>query len=666
MQVFFPRHRVFSRRFAHSGTSRGNLKASADAADGKQPAAALGEGLRASASEGNVRVRSGSPSLNEVLANKPLMRGSHRVTVPNGPRRTLSMLPVEKKKQYQEEEVKLQNMALVTNWHIPFEKLKLQEQLGKGTFKIVYKGTYLDTAVAIAEIIGVQQSDFESVENELKIMQHIRHPNTLLFIGVSYDNDKFYIVTELAQLGTLEDLLKQSGRELTWRCKLRMAEEISHALAYLHDRGVFHRDLKAANVLVFPGDNGGFLLKLADFGLGFLKRETGEELIPSRLHNSPALAQVGTVWIRAPEVDSQAVFEPAAVDVFSLGMVLVDLLTDGGGEEIRWEVAYQKKDPVTGKNTLSFGLNTDHLREILSRKSNKRPPGLVALAVECSNEDPTKRPTLSVISQRLAVLLEKYTQSETVHAHLQEQLAKRETQALAASAAIRSTEGMEIWAQVSQNLKQKEVPGSVVWPRCLELFDVFGAALSPAEADVLAEAAGYADEGKIDASLFAHIWERLEPIVHLFRNEQIGYLWRRGCCALLSDRATSTQSLAAVHSRSAIVLRISTTFAGKLTISTMNSAGKSQHQLVAIDAYAVILGKGVDCRTFEGINDLFLYLVSCGYKLLVGRDNCSTMALDQVAVEMPRPVASAMAESGDSYSLLVQQGPADEEQKDKE
>jgi serine/threonine protein kinase len=50
-----------------------------------------------------------------------------------------------------------------------------------------------------------------------------------------------------------------------------MAEEVAHALAYLHDRGVYHRDLKAENVLVFPGNNDGFLLKLADFGLGFLK-----------------------------------------------------------------------------------------------------------------------------------------------------------------------------------------------------------------------------------------------------------------------------------------------------------------------------------------------------------------------------------------------------------
>ena len=360
-------------------------------------------------------------TLGEVLKSSGgLVRGS-RV---GGPRRTLSMIPVEKKKQYLEEEGRLQNMKLVTHWHIPFDRIKFQELLGKGTFKTVHRGTYLETSVAIAEIMGVNKNDFETVENELKIMQHIRHPNVLLFIGVSYAEDRFFVVTELAQLGTLEDLLKASGRDLSWRCKVRMSEEISHALAYLHERGVFHRDLKSANVLVFPGDNDGFLLKLADFGLGFLKKDT--DILPTRSTSSGLDQQVGTVWIRAPEIDDGTSTDPAAADVFSFGMVLVDMLTDGGGEDTRWEVAYQKKN-AEGKSLLSFGINTDHLREILMRKANKRPAGLVALAVECSNEDPKKRPLLSHISQRLAVLLEKFTQSEKVHTHLQEQLAKRET-----------------------------------------------------------------------------------------------------------------------------------------------------------------------------------------------------------------------------------------------
>ncbi len=66
---------------------------------------------------------------------------------------------------------------------------------------------------------------------------------------------------------------------------------------------------------------------------------------------------------------------------------------------------------------------------------------LVVLTFVCLFVDPKKRPSLSAISQRLSVLIEKYTQSENVRAHLQEALEKRETQALVASAAIKSAEG---------------------------------------------------------------------------------------------------------------------------------------------------------------------------------------------------------------------------------
>lgn len=220
-------------------------------------------------------------------------------------------------------------------------------------------------------------------------MQHIRHPNTLLFIGVSFGGDdgkRFFIITEFAPLGDLADLLKvrardamhrrsnhlvhqSRGSELTWSCKIKMAEEIARGLAYLHDRGVFHRCecisrpsillgqltpslqgsqgaplllphcplrplahcMQCENVLVFPGDNDGLLMKVADFGLGFLSdmqaekptliRIPGVEQADSwTLPHIPAhradltSSQVGTVWIRAPEVDSLEQYSASAVD----------------------------------------------------------------------------------------------------------------------------------------------------------------------------------------------------------------------------------------------------------------------------------------------------------------------------------------------------------------
>jgi hypothetical protein len=105
------------------------------------------------------------------------------------------------------------------------------------------------------------------------------------------------------------------------------------------------------------------------------------------------------------------------------------------------------------------------------------------------------------------------------------------------------------------------------------------------KADVLAESVGYNDDGSMDASLFAHIWERIEPVLELFRNEQIEFLWRKNSCrfvlfffeekrnlklgvffkkkfffdSLLTDRATATAALSLPTNRKCIVLRISNT-----------------------------------------------------------------------------------------------------------
>ena len=209
---------------------------------------------------------------------------------------------------------------------------------------------------------------------------------------------------------------------------------------------------------------------------------------------------------------------------------------------------------------------------------------------------------------------------------------------------------MSLWATVSGNLKLKTVPCAVVWRHCLDMFESLGNELSSAETDVLAEAVGYNDDASMDASMFALIWERLEPIVDLFRNEQIQYLWRKQQCSLLCDRTAATTALSEPGHKLCVVLRISNTFAGKLTVSSLNSSKKVVHQLVTLDAFAVILGKGVDCKPFEGLNDLFEHLASIGFTHLLGRDN-KKYDLKSLAQELPKP--KPLVESGDAYTLLI-------------
>ncbi len=331
-------------------------------------------------------------------------------------------------------------------------------------------------------------------------------------------------------------------------------------------------------------------------------------------------------------------------------MVLVDLLTDGNGEDIRWEVTYQKKDPVTGKTLLSFGLDTKKLHDILSKAKTRLPAGLVALAVQCCDEDPLKRPVLATINTTLAQLSERYTQTERVREHLAQKLQMREAQALAASAAIRSSEGTQVWAGVTHGLSNTDVPASDAWEACVALFEGIGPPLLEEESAVICEAAGATQEGAIDAATFGTYWARLEPILSCLRHEQLGWMWRNGLVALFVDRAQACAMLARAGP-SAVVFRISSTLPGKLTVSVLKD-GRAVHQTVALEPVTAVLGTGKDAKTFDTLTELFLYLHSLGYTTMVGRDGTSTAAMTLIADSVPAAAATLEVLGGSSSGYV--------------
>ena len=95
-----------------------------------------------------------------------------------------------------------------------------------------------------------------------KNFRSLRHPNIINFFGVSTDEEmNFYMITELATKGSLLALLKKAaaskrGEGIAWSMRLEMMKQIVNGLTYLHSRQIYHRDLKAENILIFPaGDN---------------------------------------------------------------------------------------------------------------------------------------------------------------------------------------------------------------------------------------------------------------------------------------------------------------------------------------------------------------------------------------------------------------------------
>jgi serine/threonine protein kinase len=141
---------------------------------------------------------------------------------------------------------------------------RLLEQLGGGTFGVVYKALSSGgVAVAVKEIrysVGDAQAQREL--EALELIKGLRHPYLLALHDFWVENDRLYMAMNLAD-GTLAQLAAASGPNGMFPAEaLPLFEQAAAALDFLHENHVLHRDVKPANILVMAG-----VAQVADLGL---------------------------------------------------------------------------------------------------------------------------------------------------------------------------------------------------------------------------------------------------------------------------------------------------------------------------------------------------------------------------------------------------------------
>ncbi len=197
-------------------------------------------------------------------------------------------------------------------------RYKILEQLGQGGMGTVYRAydPDLDREVVVKLIISptltINDKWRERFRQEVQAASQLNDPHIVTIHDVGLDHEPPYVVMELLDGGTLEERLKQ--KSLTWQEGLTMSRLLAQALAYAHNAGVIHRDVKPANVM-FTGDDLS-TLKLVDFGLA--RRQGGEAL-------TQAGDILGTPIYMSPE---QALGEAVdqRTDIFALGIILFEAL----------------------------------------------------------------------------------------------------------------------------------------------------------------------------------------------------------------------------------------------------------------------------------------------------------------------------------------------------
>lgn len=197
--------------------------------------------------------------------------------------------------------------------------LDLVKKLGSGAYGCVCAFTNAKgNKIAVKKITNAFEDviDGKRILREVHLLGHFKHENIIQILDMypptSPEFDDIYIVTDLMET----DLHKviYSKQALTEEHSQYFTYQILRGLLYLHSAGVVHRDLKPANILV----NKNCDLKICDFGLsrGFNEDEDDPNLTD----------YVVTRWYRAPEVVLMASEYTKAIDVWSVGCILCEMI----------------------------------------------------------------------------------------------------------------------------------------------------------------------------------------------------------------------------------------------------------------------------------------------------------------------------------------------------
>lgn len=208
----------------------------------------------------------------------------------------------------------------------------LQERINRGTFGEVWKAhhhVWVDQLVAVK--IPTDPQYLRNLQREGVAIHGLVHPNVVRAIGFDPYAETPYLAMEYVPGTSLRPLIQ--NRSLSIPDSVAILRQVLAGLAYAHQSGIVHRDVKPENILVHErAFRGGFasegVVKVTDFGLGRAATDTAAGSIAySASLDSPAAREIaGTLDYMAPEQRSGAEVDPRA-DLYACGVVLYEMLT---------------------------------------------------------------------------------------------------------------------------------------------------------------------------------------------------------------------------------------------------------------------------------------------------------------------------------------------------
>ena len=267
------------------------------------------------------------------------------------------------------------------------DALKVDEEISRGAYGTVYRGTLGSKAVAIKEIhqllLDCAKERREELEGTLKkfrdeceLMEAAKHANVVEFIGVFNQDGSALLVMELMHQ-TLEEFLEKNRGTLPLWQQVRICLKIALGLAFLHhhDPQILHRDLTAKNVLMNKEGN---IVKITDLGQAKFR--------PSSVMYLTTKAP-GCIPYMPPEclVDQPHFTDKG--DVFSLGVVALQVCI--------------QDPPSVGLGGIGTQKEVERRSADLARLPANHP--MKPTILQCLQDDSAERPSSREIVSKLQV-----------------------------------------------------------------------------------------------------------------------------------------------------------------------------------------------------------------------------------------------------------------------
>jgi nicotinic acid mononucleotide adenylyltransferase len=254
-------------------------------------------------------------------------------------------------------------------------------EIGRGVQAVVYGGRWQGQEVAVKrwDLDGVSRKDrhrnLETAGRELRVLLALDHDNIIRCYGGRAEGEQAYLILERAT-GPLWPRRQADGvlpcfPDARWLSALR---DVARAMAHLSERGVLHRDLMVQNLLYTTSPEGGFTVKLSDFGVAKWRSDVKDVVRGALRHYPPeAINKTGRDYYTEK------------ADVFLFGYVLHDLA--------HGEMTWTREDTREAIAQTLAGVRPP-LRVVCL-------PGLAALRADCWRHSPDERPTFREVLARL-------------------------------------------------------------------------------------------------------------------------------------------------------------------------------------------------------------------------------------------------------------------------